>query len=66
MTEEGRRRLTGGRLHALKVDPRSALSKFQGDIRRLLDDASGFELGGVSPKRMLEEVGRGLTSSRGC
>ena len=47
------------------MDPRLALAEFQGDIRRLLDDASGFELGGVSPKRMLEEVGLGINELEG-
>ena len=59
--------LTGGRLHALEVDPRSALAKFQDDIERLFDDASSssFELGGMSPRRMLEEMGLGTAELRG-
>ena len=47
------------------MDPRLALAEFQGDIRRLLGDASGFEQGGVSPKRMLEEVGLGINELEG-
>jgi arsenite-transporting ATPase len=50
--------LTDRRLHALEVDPRSALAKFQEDLSRLFE-ASDFELGGVSTRRMLEEMGLG-------
>ncbi|KAL3806569.1 hypothetical protein ACHAXA_008698 [Cyclostephanos tholiformis] len=50
--------LTDRRLHALEVDPRTALSNFQDDLRKLFDSSS-YELGGMSIGRILEEVGLG-------
>ena len=55
--------LTNCRLHALEVDPRLALSNFQRDLDALFD-AGGYEIGGTSVKRMLEELGLGTNELR--
>jgi arsenite-transporting ATPase len=54
--------ITNRHLHALEVDPKLALVAFQTSIKQLFndDDTTAFQIGGMSPTKILNEMGLGM------
>jgi arsenite-transporting ATPase len=55
--------ITNRHLHALEVDPKLALVAFQTSIKRLFNDddtTTAFQIGGMSPTKILNEMGLGM------
>lgn len=55
--------ITNQHLHALEVDPKLALIAFQTSIKQLFNDdttSSAFQIGGMSPTKILNEMGLGM------
>lgn len=51
--------ITNRHLHAIEVDPKLALVAFQTSIKQLFndDDTTAFQIGGMSPTKILNEMG---------